>query len=638
MSPAQSMSPASETDEDVRAYEKWQQGVAGVLAKTRRVDPSELGPQPQKLLDTVTYDGVTLSPLYSPRDERPEPPLPGTYPYVRGGDATRDVNAGWLIAATFADDRAASDVNASLLDALANGVSAVWLRITDAAAITEILDGVYLDLAPILLDVGTHASEVADAVYSLVDAREAAGDGITDRSAVRVDLGAGPLTSTYSGRADVDLETAASLAVDATARAEQVRAITVDGTVFHNAGASDAQELGGAIAAGLEYVRTLTARDLTIPQALGQLSFRFAATDDQFQTIAKFRAARIVWARIAQTCGAPEAGNAPQHAVTSAAMMAQRDPWVNMLRTTLATFGAGVGGADIVTVLPFDSALPGGAPGVSKSFSARIARNTQLLLLEESHLGRVMDPAAGSWYVEELTQQIAHKAWEFFQEIEAEGGFVAASDAGTVAERIATTRAAREHDIAHRTTTVTGVNEFPNLAEAPLPAGSADHDASVARYAAAFERLRDRSDAHLAQTGERPKVLLIPLGPVAEHNVRTTFATNLLAAGGIEAVDPGTLNIGTGDISTAFDNCHTAVVLLCGTDKRYAAEAIGAIAETRTAGAGTVLVAGREKLFADAEPNERPDGFVTAKIDAVSVLADLLDTLGVITGETGSDK
>lgn len=645
MSQAQNVSPASKADDDARAYAKWQQGVAGVLAKARRVEASELGPQPQKLLDTVTYDGVTLSPLYSPRDELPEPPLPGTHPYVRGGDATRDVNVGWLVATVFGNEQdAPADVNTAVLDSLANGVSAIWLRIADAASLAQILDGVYLDLAPLTLDAGAGTSAVADALYSLFDARAAAGDGVTDRRAVRVNLGAAPLTSAYSGRNDVDMETAAALAVGAAARSEQVRAITVDGTVFHNAGASDAEELGATIAAGLEYLRTLTGRDLTISEALGQLGFRFAATDDQFQTIAKFRAARIVWARIAQACGAPDAGNAPQHAVTSAAMMAQRDPWVNMLRTTLAAFGAGVGGADVVTVLPFDSALPGGAPGVSKSFASRIARNTQLLLLEESHLGRVMDPAGGSWYVEDLTRQVAEKAWEFFQEIEAAGGYTAASEAGIISARINATRATRERDIAHRTTTVTGVNEFPNLGEAPLPAGAADQDPSVARYATTFERLRDRSDAYLAAHGERPKVLLVPLGPVAEHNVRTTFSTNLLAAGGIEAVDPGQVNIGTGGIAEVAGKTDTTVALLCGTDKRYGAEAVAAVDELRTAGVGTVLLAGREKLFADTESNKRPDGFVTAKIDAVSVLGDLLDLLGaptsdtVSTSKTGSNK
>ncbi|WP_072691072.1 methylmalonyl-CoA mutase family protein [Rhodococcus marinonascens] len=626
------MSLASETEEAARAYADWQRAVAFVLAKSRRIDAAELGPDPQKLLDTVTYDGVTVAPLYSPRDEHPEQPLPGTFPYVRGADATRDVNAGWLVSGRFGDSDGAdaADVNRSVLDSLENGVSALWLAVgggnLPVRSLQSALDGVLLDLAPLTLDAGTDVALAARELFALLDARAGAGDKGTDRTTIRVQLGAAPLTSAFSGAADVGLDDAVSLATASASRDESVRAITVDGTAFHNSGASDSEELGASIAAGLEYLRALTESGLTIGRALEQVGFRFSATDDQFQTIAKFRAARQIWARIAQVCGAPEFGGAPQHAVTSAAMMAQRDPWVNMLRTTLAAFGAGVGGADAVTVLPFDAALPAGTLGLSKTFAARIARNTQLLLLEESHLGRVLDPAAGSWYVEDLTRQVAAKAWKFFQGIEAAGGYRAALGSGLIVERIASTRAQRDSDIAHRRTAVTGVNEFPNLGEAPLPVGAAEAD-RVARYAAAFEALRDRSDAYLAVNGARPTVILAPLGPVAEHNVRTTFSANLLASGGIEAVNPGPLTIGDGSIASAATESGAGVAVICGTDKRYVDEALTAVGELRAAGIGTVLLAGPETVVDGADGAARPDGFVTARIDAVSILSGLLDTI-----------
>ncbi|QNG18845.1 methylmalonyl-CoA mutase small subunit [Rhodococcus triatomae] len=601
------------------AYQAWQKSVAGVLAKSRRVDPEELGPQPQKLLETVTYDGVTVAPLYTSRDERPEPPLPGTYPYVRGTDPDRDVNTGWKVTARYVGTDATT-VNTEILDGLGAGVSALWLAVGGAGVpvgdLARALDGVLFDLAPLTLDAGAHTAAAAEALYPVLDVAS-----VSDRAAVTVNLGAAPLTSAYADRPDVNLDTAVELAAAASARTETVRAITVDGTAFHDAGASDAEELGAAVAAGLEYLRAATGYGLTAAQALEQISFRFSATDDQFQTIGKFRAARLLWARVAQVCGASEFGGAPQHAVTSAAMMAQRDPWVNMLRTTLAAFGAGIGGADEVTVLPFDSALPEGALGVSRSFSARIARNTQLLLLEESNLGRVLDPAAGSWYVEDLTHAIAEAAWEFFQQIEAAGGFV--QGGAVVRERIARTRQRRESDIAHRKTAVTGVNEFPNLAEAPLPAGG--HATAVSRYAAQFEALRDRSDAHLAARGDRPRALLVPLGSVAEHNVRTTFASNLLASGGIEAVNPGPLALGDGAIAGAAAEAQATVAVICGTDKRYGTEASAAVDELRAAGVGTVLLAGSEKALADG--GSRPDGYLTARIDAVSELTRLLDLI-----------
>ncbi|OWY79706.1 methylmalonyl-CoA mutase small subunit [Rhodococcus sp. BUPNP1] len=620
------MSLAAEAEDAARAYAQWQDAVAGVLAKSRRVDPAELGPEPQRLLETTTYDDVTVAPLYGVRDERDEAPLPGEFPFVRGGSSTRDVNTGWLVDVRFTDTDAAS-VNERILDALNNGVSSVWLGLGAGAVPVDALDtalsGVLLDLAPVRLDAGADAVAATTAVYAVLDNRT----DIEDRTAVRIFLGAAPLTSAFSERPDVSLAEAVELARAAADRTEAVRALTVDGTAFHNAGSSDAEELGAAIAAGLDYVRALVDAGVPVAAALGQLEFRLAATDDQFQTIAKFRAGRQVWARVAQVAGAPEAGNAPQHAVTSAAMMAQRDPWVNMLRTTLAAFGAGVGGADAVTVLPFDSALPAGVLEVSEAFSARIARNTQLLLLEESNLGRVLDPAAGSWYVEELTAQIAEKAWGFFQEIEAAGGYRAALESGLIAERVAQTRARRESDIAHRKFSVTGVNEFPNLAEKPLPVGVAEAGASAARYAAPFEALRDRSDTYLASHGARPRVLLAPLGPIAEHNMRATFAANLLAAGGIEAVNPGPLDLDA-DLSSLVGDTGTSVAVLCGTDTRYGEQAGTATAALRAAGITTVLLAGPEKAVKDAQGDDRPDGFLTARIDAVAALTDLLNTLG----------
>jgi len=289
--------------------------------------------------------------------------------------------------------------------------------------------------------------------------------------------------------------------------------------------------------------------------------------------------------------------------------MAERDPWVNMLRTTLAAFSAGVGGADTVLVHPFDVAIPGGFPGTASSFARRIARNTQLLLLEESHIGRVLDPAGGSWFVEDLTKRLAAEAWEHFQDIESRDGFQAARD--YVAGQIDEVAERRTDDIAHRRKALTGVNEYPNLAEVPLPQG--DSLETVVRYAAGFEALRNRSDAFLEKTGSRPQVLLLPLGPLAEHNIRTTFATNLLASGGIEAVTEG-------------DAGSSSIAVICGTDARYAAEASRAVDSARTAGITHVLLAGPEKAVAEAD--SKPDGYLTAKIDAVAALSDLLTRLG----------
>ncbi|MGW4328034.1 methylmalonyl-CoA mutase family protein [Nocardia sp. NPDC004573] len=606
----------------VPEYGAWRKGVAGVLAKARRVEVSELPEEPERLLDETTYDGLTIAPLYTRRDELPEQPLPGTFPFVRGRDATRDVHRGWFVSAQVAQ-RDAAAANREILAGLENGISAVWLgageRGVPVPDLPAALNGLLFELAPLTLDAGSDVADAAAQVFAVLDAYPAPA-----REDIRIALGAAPLTSRFADLADVGLAEAVALAGRAAGRPETVRAITVDGRVFHDAGASDAQELGAAVAAGLAYLRSLT-ESLDLADALGQLEFRFAATDDQFATIAKFRAARQLWARVAQVCGAADFGGAPQHAVTSAAMMSQRDPWVNMLRTTLAAFGAGIGGADTVTVLPFDSALPPGELGVSKSFADRMARNTQLLLLEESHLGHVLDPGAGSWYVEDLTAALAAKAWDFLQEIEAAGGYLAALESGLLAERVAETKTARDADVAHRKNAVTGVNEFPNLAEQPL-SEAARQAGRVARYGAAFEELRNRSDAYLAAHGTRPKALLVPLGSVAEHNVRVTFIANLLASGGIESINPGPLAVDA--IAGCATDAGAPIAVLCGSDARYESEAGAAVTQLRAAGVATVLLAGSAKAVADLDDAQRPDGFLAARIDAVAALSGLLEKVG----------
>ena len=578
-----------------------------MLAKSTRREPDELPAEPERLLDSPTYEGFPIRPLYTALDELPEPALPGKWPFVRGGDAHRDVKSGWKVAEAFpVNASAAAEGNGAVLVALTEGVSALVLRVGDgvpANDVDRLLEGVFLDLVPVILDVsGAEYVGVADAVLALVTDMDD-----DQRSRLSLDLAADPLTAPLRGRSAAELSDVVAMAAKVTSYDGGVRAITVDGPAFHHLGASASWELAASVAAGVAYLRTLTDGGIGVADALRQISFRFAADDDQFMTIAKLRAARQLWARVAEVVGEPDAGSATVHAVTSLAMMTQRDPWVNMLRTTLAAFSAGVGGADTVLVHPFDAAIPGGFPGTAASFARRIARNTQLLLLEESHIGRVLDPAGGSWFVEDLTKQLADEAWKHFQDIESRGGFVAARD--FVVGQIADVSRRRTDDIAHRRTAVTGVNEFPNLAEPPLP--HSDSPAAVTRYAAGFEALRDRSDAFLDKHGSRPQVALLPLGPLAEHNIRTTFASNLLASGGIEAVTDGK---------------DATIAVICGTDARYATEASTAVDTARKAGASYVLLAGPEKAVAEAD--SKPDGYLTAKVDAVEALSDLLTRLG----------
>ncbi|ORC04259.1 methylmalonyl-CoA mutase small subunit [Mycobacterium persicum] len=605
--------------------ERWRTAVSGVLSKTTRRDPTELGDHPEHLLDTPTYDGFAIRALYTAFDELPEPSLPGRWPYVRGSDVLRDVNSGWKVAETFPDAHApdTEDANAAVLAALGEGVSALLIKVGTGGVAPDKLErlfaGVYLNLAPVILDAGADYPAACDAMLALVAELEP-----DQRATVSIDLGGDPLTASFSDRSAPTVEDIVAVAARV-AGDRGMRAITVDGPAFHNLGATAAWELAATVAAGVAYLRLLTESGIPVGEALRQISLRLAADDDQFMTLAKMRAARQLWARVAEVAGDPDGGAVRVHAETSLPMMTQRDPWVNMLRCTLAAFGAGVGGADTVLVYPFDVAIPGGFPGTPNSFARRIARNTQLLLLEESHVGRVLDPAGGSWFVEDLTEELAQQAWRHFQSIEAHGGFVAAHD--YLAGRIAELAARRTDDIAHRRLAITGVNEFANLEEPPLLQGdSRGNGGTVVRYAAGFEALRDRSDSFLARTGSRPRALLLPLGPLAEHNIRTTFAANLLASGGIEALNPGTVDA-AGVAKVVAEWGSPTVAVICGTDRRYRDEAVDVTQAARNAGIERVCLAGPETELGDPATH-RPDEFLTAKINALEALSNLLTRLG----------
>ncbi|GLZ38585.1 methylmalonyl-CoA mutase family protein [Actinokineospora sp. NBRC 105648] len=596
--------------------EQWQQLVERVLRKTNSV-PEGYDDPVETLLATRTYDGVILNPLYT--EAKAVPGYPGLPPYLRGGRPEGNVASGWDVRQRHADPGTTAE---TVLADLENGVSSLWLVVGAAGLpvdrIGDVLRDVYLDLAPVTLDAG---AEFAAAAEELL--RVHADKGIP-ASEVKGNLGADPLGHHARTGQHQDLDGAAELARKTAADYPRLRSIVVDGLPYHQAGGSDAEELGAALAAGVAYLRALTAAGLDVDAAAGQLEFRLAATADQFLTIAKFRAARRLWARVAEVSGVTKAGSPRQHAVTSPAMVTRRDPWVNMLRTTLACFGAGVGGADAVTVLPFDHAL-----GLPDGFARRIARNTQAVLLEESHLAGVIDPAGGSWYVETLSDELAKAAWAWFTEIERAGGLVAALDAGLVADRLATTWAARSANLATRADAITGVSEFPNLAERapvrpPAPAAPAG-GLPVVRYAEAYEELRDLSDRVLGETGARPRVFLATLGPVAAHTARAGFAANLFQAGGIETPTGGVIT----DAETAaarFTESGAAVACLCGSEKSYA-ELVGPVTEAlKAAGATQVLLAGKPS---DDHLRSGVDGFVFTGCDAPQVLRATLETLGV---------
>jgi methylmalonyl-CoA mutase len=309
---------------------------------------------------------------------------------------------------------------------------------------------------------------------------------------------------------------------------------------------------------------------------------------------------------------------------------------VNMLRTTVACLAAGVGGADAVTVLPFDSAL-----GLPDDFARRIARNTQALLLDESNLSRVIDPAGGSWYVERLTDQLARAGWDWFQQVERAGGQLAALRGGLVAERIAENWAKRSANLARRREAVTGVSEFPNLGEQPVVRDPAPSRPSgglprVSR-SAEFETLRTRSDDILALTGARPRIALAALGSAAVHTARSSFAANLFQAGGIETVlgesagGSKTEKPDFGALAADFTASGAVAACICSSDAFYAENATEAAAALKAAGARYILLAGR--------PGDRRDAYTGAGVDAfIYVGCDVLAILTTVLAEIGASR
>ncbi len=594
--------------------EQWVALVDGVLRKSGRIGADAATGAGIAKLVRRSPDGIPVAPLYTAADTADRPPVgvPGRPPFVRGATTDGPSPDGWDVRQRH-DDPDPRDAHEAVLADLENGVTSIWLAAGDGSHLATVLDGVLLALAPVALDTGGADTGAAAAYLGL-----AANVG-TDPAALLGTLGLDPIGLRACTGTGPDVASVVPLARRVAAEHPQVRAVVVDGLPVHGAGGADAQELGFSLAAGLAYLRALTDAGLDVATAARLLEFRYAATDEQFPTIAKLRAARRVWARVLEASGAREAGAQRQHAVASPTMLTRRDPYVNLLRGTVAGFAAGVGGADAVTVPPFDAAL-----GASTPFSRRVARNTQALLVQEAHVARVIDPAGGAWLVESLTDELAHRAWAFFQEIEAAGGVVAALDAGLVAEQVATVCAAREKAAATRRAPITGVSEFPDLAERPIerdprppsPAGGLP----VYRPAAAFEAYRDRSDDALAAHGARPTAFLATLGPLAAYSTRASFARNLLAAGGVDAVEAGPTETAD-EVAAAWAEAALPVAVLCSTDPLYAERGEATAAALRAAGAGRILVAGRVDVAG-------VDGQLYAGCDALAVIDSVYATVG----------
>jgi methylmalonyl-CoA mutase len=632
--------------------EQWLKLVHGVLK----------GAPFDKKLVSRTYDGLKIEPLYerSPAASA----LTGRQP-----------GAPWQVMARV-DHPDPKQANRQALDDLENGANGLVLVCPGAIGsqgfgidisadgIARILDGVYLDAgAPVEFMLTREAKDVPAHVAAIVKARK------LDPSACDLRVGFDPIGLMAAGSSSPMPWTEI-----APLFARMTRTLADDGfrgpfaaadaRVIHNAGGSEAQELAYALSVAIAYWRALEAGGLSLDDARRMIFFRLCADADQFMTMAKFRSLRKLWAHVEEA-----AGLAPQPAFVAAEtawrMMTRRDPYVNMLRVTIAAFAAGLGGANAVTVLPFTAAL-----GLPDSFARRVARNTQFILLEESNLAKVSDPAAGSGGIEALTDDLCRTAWALFQEIEKAGGIASALERGLIQEKIAEVRSAREKAVATRRDPLTGTSEFPFLGEAavsvlrpaphptanarggeglgvggdartmvqlpPTPnpsppfallTGGGEQTVFAAlpciRLAEPYEALRDESDRMLEKNGTRPKVFLATLGKPADNIARATFAKNFFEAGGIEAVE-----FAGGDLATAFKESSASLACLCSSDEVYANEAAAAAQALATAGAMRIYLAGRPGDLADALKQAGVRDYIFAGCDALAILQAAHATLG----------
>jgi methylmalonyl-CoA mutase len=616
-----SKAPSLDGDFPSATREEWRKLIGAVLKGA-----------PYERLKSRTHDGLTIEPLYA---------------CTRGAHAIagRPGGAAWSVLQRV-DHPDPAAANAQALEDIGNGATGLVLVFAGSvsangfgldgspAALARVLDGIDLGSGVVFdLNLSPPTRTAARELANLIKRR-----GI-DPGSVHVRFSVNPIgglaASGKSPRHWRDLAPSfAAMVGEFAGDGFRGPFAVADGRVIHNACGSEAQELAFALASAVAYFRALEESRMPLDRAYDAIYFRLSADADQFLTTAKFRALRKLWARVATASGV-----SPKSAVVTAEtawrMMTRRDAYVNVLRNTIAVVAAGLGGADAITVLPHTAAL-----GLPDAFARRIARNTQLILLEESNLARVGDPAAGSGAFEAITEQLCHAAWAQFQKIERAGGVWQALESGLVQRNVAAIRAEREKAVAHGEDILTGINAFPALDEispAVLPvkpsiaadeaqAQTTAEPLPLLRLAAPFERLRDRSDRILAATGARPKIFLATLGTPAQFAARENFARNFFEAGGIEAVSGP---------ASQYSSAETVIACLCASDKTSDRDAASAAVALKTAGARHVYSAGQPGTREAALRNAGVQSFVAKDCDALATLQaayDILDAIGAADG------
>ncbi len=600
-----------------------------------------------------TDSGLELEPVYfAPAHERPSE-SPGTGSFRRGALVVPPIE-GWDLRARIARGGPAA-INRQALTELEGGANSLELvgeslRIGSAEQLNEALEGIYLDLAPVALDAGVDFEQWVEWLCEVWSRREhdpALVEGAWNIDPVRLAV-AGRLpeeaADVFGPRFENAVNRAVALAATAAGEWRKVTTFRVGTEPFHLGGCNDAQELAVALATGLHYLRAMESADIELDRAFEQIVVGLQVDADLFAGITKLRAARALWTRMAQACGVELRRGLRIEATTAMRMLSAREPMTNALRATTGAAAAVLGGADVITVRPYDAAT-----GARSKRAMRLARNTQVILRSESNLHHVIDSAGGSWYLESRTDALIHKAWTEFQAIEAAGGIVADLRAGRLQRVIGEAAMQRGAQIRKRKRPLVGVSDFARLqedspdADVAAPGSTVENTETeetegtteslfpMQRLDWEFEQFRLASDVVHHRTGSRPQVWLANLGSLAQHNPRSTFMRNLLAAGGIEAIDGPSVGTPEGLSAAASDANLTAqtIAVLCSSDALYEAAAVPALKALRAAGVVAVYYAGHPGERREALTEAGFDGFVHIGVDVIAVFEELYRRLEI---------
>lgn len=548
----------------------------------------------------------------------------GEFPYVRGTHAHNR----WRVHQTVSVV-CPKEANAEALKILNAGVDSLGFCIASADFSAADLDMLLKDICIPAVEItfcGEKMANVAELVLAKVEK-----EGIAKED-VRIAFCIDPLVKGLSSKGDFcspNGEKCIARIVELihkTKEYKHVRIVTVAGQTFGNSGSTIVEELAFTLSAGHDYLVRLTDAGLDVDAAARKLRFSFSASSNYFMEIAKFRAARMLWANIVKGYGPAKncACKMQIHAETSRWNQTVYDPYVNMLRGTTEAMSATIAGVHSLEVMPFDASFEN-----PTEFSKRIARNVELLLKNESHFDQVVDPAGGSYYVENLTQSIAAEAWKLFLEIEEKGGYTEAYKAGLIVERIKASAAAKDKNIATRRQTLLGANQYPNFTEV---AGKEITAESVTRKQAegnvlvpyrgamAFEEMRLQVD----RSGKEPKAFMLTCGNLGMARARSQFSCNFFACAGIKVIDNTYFKSIEEGAKAALES-KAQIVVVCASDDDYA-EAAPKVKE---------LLGGKAILVVAGAPACAPELEAQGITNFINVKSNVLETLKFYLKEMG---